>query len=64
MNAPLKQAYLSPTDAHADYVAWLSKEVQQAIDDPRPSLPHSAVVAAWEKEAAEIRASMKVVTEV
>jgi hypothetical protein len=47
MNAPLKHPYLSPTDAHADYVAWLTKEVQEAIDDPRPSLPHSAIVAAW-----------------
>ena len=64
MNAPLTPAYLSPTDAHADYVAWLTKEVQEAIDDPRPSLPHSVVVAAWEKEAAEIRASMKETAEV
>jgi hypothetical protein len=59
MNAPLKHLYLSPTDAHADYVAWLTKEVQEAIDDPRPSLPHSVIVAAWEKEAQDIRDNMK-----
>jgi hypothetical protein len=58
MNAILTTAQLSPTDAHADYVAWLTKEVQEAIDDPRPSVPHAVAVAEWEAEAREIRASM------
>lgn len=31
--------------ASAAYNAWLSDELQQAIDDPRPSIPHDDVMA-------------------
>jgi hypothetical protein len=64
MNAPLTPAYLSPTDAHADYVTWLRREVQDAIDDPEPSVTHAFAVAEWEKQADEIRARMRETMEV
>jgi hypothetical protein len=53
-----ERAKLKNKDEHAKYVASLSKKVQEAIDDPRPSLPHSVAVAEWEKEAQEIRESI------
>jgi hypothetical protein len=36
----------------AAYKGWLSQEVQEAIDDPRPSVPHEQVVDEWQKERA------------
>lgn len=43
-------------DAHeaASYEEWLTNEVLEAIDDPRPSLSHEEVVAEWEIERAEL----------
>lgn len=38
----------------AAYAAWLTQEVQQAIDDPRPSIPHEEVKAEWELERATL----------
>lgn len=38
----------------AAYAAWLTQEVQQAIDDPRPSIPHEEVMAEWELERAAL----------
>ena len=32
------------------YEKWLAKEVQEAINDPRPSIPHDEVMAEWEAE--------------
>ena len=29
----------------AAYTAWLTQQVQEAIDDPRPSVPHAQVAA-------------------
>lgn len=34
----------------AGYDAWLTQQVQEALDDDRPSLAHSEVVAEWEIE--------------
>ncbi len=38
----------------AAYKGWLTKEVQEAIDDPRPSLPHEQVEAEWNVERAAL----------
>jgi hypothetical protein len=38
----------------AAYAAWLTQEVQDAIDDPRPSIPHDVVMAEWEIERASL----------
>ena len=40
--------------AAAAYKGWLTKEVQEAIDDPRPSVLHSQVAAEWELERAAL----------
>lgn len=31
----------------AAYKGWLTQQVQEAIDDPRPSVPHSEVASEW-----------------
>ncbi|MFN5350631.1 MAG: hypothetical protein ACK5A0_14035 [Polaromonas sp.] len=38
----------------ASYKGWLTQQVQEAIDDPRPSIPHDAVVAEWNTERAAL----------
>ncbi|MDN5752572.1 MAG: hypothetical protein L0H15_04720 [Nitrosospira sp.] len=38
----------------AAYKGWLTQQVQEAIDDPRPSVPHEQVAAAWEMERAAL----------
>lgn len=38
----------------ANYKSWLAKEVQEAIDDPRPSVPHAQVAAEWKLERAAL----------
>jgi hypothetical protein len=38
----------------AAYKGWLAAQVQQAIDDPTPSVPHEDVAAEWEIERAEL----------
>lgn len=39
-------------DAHdaASYKGWLTQQVQEAIDDPRPSVPHGQVLDDWKIE--------------
>ncbi len=44
----------------AAYKGWLTKEVQEAIDDPRPSVPHAQVAAEWATDrAGEIRVRLQ-----
>lgn len=38
----------------AAYSDWLEKEIQDAIDDPRPSIPHDQIVANWQIRKAEL----------
>lgn len=38
----------------AAYKGWLTQQVQEAIDDPRPSVPHSEVAAEWATERAAL----------
>ncbi|MGZ5076795.1 MAG: antitoxin PaaA2 family protein [Methylobacter sp.] len=38
----------------AAYNDWLEKEIQDAIDDPRPSIPHDRIVANWNLRRAEL----------
>lgn len=40
--------------AAASYKGWLAKEVKEAIDDPRPSVPHAQVAAEWKVERAAL----------
>lgn len=47
--AALKQAHEA-----AAYDKWFREQVQEAIDDPRPSIPHEQVKAEWAAERAEL----------
>ena len=38
----------------AAYKGWLTQQVQEAIDDPRPSVPHEQVAAEWATERAAL----------
>jgi hypothetical protein len=35
---------IKPADNQADYDVWLLKEVQEALDDPRPPITHAEVL--------------------
>lgn len=50
-------------EAHAAvaYKKWLSGEIQEAIDDPRPGVPHDQVEADWALERAELLKLVKAV---
>lgn len=43
------------TTAQENYTAWLAAEIQAAIDDPRPSIPHEEVMAEMEAEIARLK---------
>lgn len=45
-------------DANA-YDTWFRQQVQGALDDPRPSIPHEQVMAEIQKLIEEIRAKKK-----
>ena len=50
--AALRQAHEA-----AAYNAWLAAEVQEAIDDPRPSIPHDEVMARMDARIARHKAA-------
>jgi hypothetical protein len=64
MNEVLNETRFVAADSQADYDAWLIKEVQESIDDPRPSVSHAVAVAEWEEQARGIRARMAEMAEV
>ncbi len=43
------------TAALENYAAWLAAEIQAAIDDPRPSIPHEEVMAELEAKIARLK---------
>lgn len=43
----------------AAYNAWLAAEIQEAIDDPRPSIPHDEVMAEMDADIAALGAGHK-----
>jgi hypothetical protein len=45
---------LDGTALETDYESWLTRQVQEAIDDPRPSVPHNEVAAEWAIERAAL----------
>lgn len=45
--------------AAAAYKGWLTKEVQDAIEDSRPSIPHDEVMAEWKTERAALASKAK-----
>lgn len=43
------------TTAQENYSAWLATEIQAAIDDPRPSIPHEEVMARMDAQLARLK---------
>jgi len=43
----------------SDYDKWLAAEIQAAIDDPRPNIPHEEVMAEMRADIAAIVRSKK-----
>jgi len=43
------------TTAPENYTAWLAANIQAAIDDPRPSLPHEEVMAQMDAQLARLK---------
>lgn len=43
------------TTAQENYTAWLAAEIQAAIDDPRPSIPHEEVMARMDAQLARLK---------
>lgn len=43
------------TTAQEKHTAWLDAEIQAAIDDPRPSIPHEEVMARMDAQIARLR---------
>lgn len=43
----------------ASYKSWLAKEVQEAIDDPRPSVSQAEAVRSWEVKRKDLLARSK-----
>ena len=42
------------TTAQEKHTAWLAAEIQAAIDDPRPSIPHYEVMARMDAQLARL----------
>ncbi len=42
---------------HQAYDAWLKKEVEDALNDPRPSIPHQEVVALLDQKIHALKAN-------
>lgn len=43
------------TTAQDKHTAWLAAEIQAAIDDPRPSIPHEEVMARMDAQIARLK---------
>lgn len=43
------------TTTQENYTTWLATEIQAAIDDPRPSIPHEEVMAEMEAKIARLK---------
>lgn len=45
--------------AHAAYDKWFRSQVQAALDDPRPSIPHEEVSASWQRKRTQLMKKVK-----
>jgi len=61
MNAVLSpiESEFATTEEAAAYDQWFRAQVQEAIDDPRPSIPHDQVMAEMREIIAKKRAARK-----
>ena len=44
-------------EQHDAYTRWLADEIQAAIDDPRPSIPHDEIMAQMDARIARHKAA-------
>lgn len=56
---PSRAEALRAAHKAAAYSQWLAAELQEAIDDPRPSLPHDEVMAEMDGEIAAMSGTRK-----
>ena len=53
-NRPDRSEAMKSAHEAAAYDKWFRAQVQEALDDPRPSIPHEQVQAEWVIERAEL----------
>ena len=56
---PDRAAALKRAHAAAAYDKWFRSQVQAALDDPRPSIPHEEVSARWAKKRVQLLKKVK-----
>ena len=56
---PDRAAALKRAHEAAAYDRWFRSQVQVALDDPRPSIPHEEVSARWAKKRAQLLKKVK-----
>ena len=56
---PDRAAALKRAHEAADYDKWFRSQVQVALDDSRPSIPHEEVSARWAKKRAQLLKKVK-----
>jgi len=56
---PDRAAALKRAHEAAAYDKWFRSQVQAALDDPRPSIPHEEVSARWAKQRAQLLKKVK-----
>lgn len=49
-NQTITHAGQCPAHESSEYDRWFQDQVQEAIDDPRPAIPHKEAMARVEKE--------------
>jgi hypothetical protein len=54
-----RRARLDRAQAPAAYDKWFQSQVQAALDDPRPSIPHEEISARWPKKRVELLKKVK-----
>ncbi len=51
---PDRSASLKRAHAAAAYDQWFRSQVQEALDDPRPGMPHEEVSARWRRKRSQL----------
>lgn len=56
---PDRAASLKRAHAAAAYDKWFRSQVQAALDDPRPGVPHEEVSARWQKKRSRLLKTLR-----
>jgi len=57
--SPIPSVAMREAHQASAYSKWLKSEIQKAIDDPRPSVPHDDVMRAMRQKLASLSAAKK-----